>query len=149
MSRCKSMSTPMNQKEKLSKEGGSGKVEEAIYRSLIGCLMYLTSTRPDILQAVSVLSRFLHCASEEHLGAAKRVLRYVRGTVSYGVMFQKNQDFKFHGYSDSDWAGSVDDMKHLRVLFFTRFRSILLELKEARNYSSIYCRSRVHCSSCS
>src|ERR1044072_2497163 len=67
MSICKSMSTPMNQNEKLSKEDGSGKVEEAVYRSLIGCLMYLTSTRPDILQAVSVLSRFLHCASEEHL----------------------------------------------------------------------------------
>ncbi|XP_059306525.1 secreted RxLR effector protein 161-like [Lycium ferocissimum] len=73
--------------------------------------MYLTATRPDILQAVSVLSRFLNCASEIHMKAAKRVIRYVKGTLDYGVKFSKSQNFKLQGYSDSDWAGSVDDMK--------------------------------------
>jgi len=101
----------MNQKEKLSKEDGIEKIEEAIYRSLIGCLMYLTATRPDILHSVSVLSRFMHCASEVHFKVAKRVLRYVKGTLDYGIKFCYDQDFHFHGYSDSDWAGSIDDMK--------------------------------------
>ncbi|KAH9678769.1 hypothetical protein KPL71_025858 [Citrus sinensis] len=77
---CKEMSTPMNSKEKLCKEDGTEKVDQAYFRSLIGCLMYLTATRPDILNAVSILSRFMHCASEWHLKAAKRVLRYVKGT---------------------------------------------------------------------
>ena len=60
MEDCKLMSTPMNQKEKLSKEDGIEKVDEAHFRSLIGCLMYLSETRPDILNIVIILSRFMH-----------------------------------------------------------------------------------------
>ncbi|XP_040869850.1 secreted RxLR effector protein 161-like [Glycine max] len=111
MEECKSVSTPMNQKEKFSKEDGAHKIDEGYHRSLIGCLMYLTGTRPDILFAVSLLSCFMHCASEMHLKAAKRILRYVKGTVDYGVKFEKCQEFKLYGFSDSDWAGSIDDMK--------------------------------------
>lgn len=111
MEDCKEMRTPMNQKEKLSKNDGADKVEEAYFRGLVGCLMYLTATRPDILYAVSILSRFMHCASEVHLKAAKRVIRYIKGTINHGVKFQKSQNLKLLGYSDSDWAGSVDDMK--------------------------------------
>lgn len=65
------------------------KIDEGYYRSLIGCLMYLMSTRPDILFVVSLLSRFMHCSSEMHLIAAKRVLRYIKGTIDYGVKFEK------------------------------------------------------------
>lgn len=61
-------------------------VNEIDFRSLVGCLMYLTATRPDILHVVSVLSRFLHCVREVHLQAAKRVLRYIKGTVDYGQL---------------------------------------------------------------
>ena len=63
MDNCKSMSTPMCQKEKLCKDDGTTKVDEFEYRSLVGCLMYLTTTRPDIMYAVSVLSRFMNCAN--------------------------------------------------------------------------------------
>ena len=65
------------QNEKLCKDDGSNKVDERLYKSLIGCLMYLTTTRPDIQFAVNLLSRFMHYASELHLKAAKRVLRYI------------------------------------------------------------------------
>lgn len=64
MEDCKPMSIPMNQKEKLCKEDGADKVDEGYYRSLIGCLTYLTATRPDILFVVSLLSHFMHCVSE-------------------------------------------------------------------------------------
>ena len=111
MEDCKSMSTPMNQKEKLSKEDGTEKVDEAHFRSLIGSLMYLSATRPDILIAVSILSRFMHCASEIHLKAAKRVVRYINGTINFGIKFKKSKEFKLFGFSDSNWAGSIDDMK--------------------------------------
>ena len=60
MEECKAMSTCMNQKEKLSKDDGFDNVDESHYRSLIGCLMYLTATRPDIMFAASLLSRFMH-----------------------------------------------------------------------------------------
>jgi len=64
MGDCKSMSTPMNVKDKFSKEDGTEKVDEAYFRSLIGCLMHLTTTRPDFLTVINNLSRFMHCASE-------------------------------------------------------------------------------------
>ncbi|RVW95066.1 Retrovirus-related Pol polyprotein from transposon RE1 [Vitis vinifera] len=63
MDDCKRTSTPMYQKEKFSKDDGTEKVDESQYRSLIGCLMYLTATKPDIMFSVSLLSRFMHCAS--------------------------------------------------------------------------------------
>lgn len=64
MEECKPAATPMNQKEKFCKEDGAEKVDERLYRSLIGCLMYLTATRPDIIHAVSLLSRYMHCAGD-------------------------------------------------------------------------------------
>ena len=97
---CKSMGTLMNLKEKLSKEDGTEKADEAQFRSLIGCLMYLIATRPDILNAVGVLSRFTHCASELHFKAAKRVLRYVKGTWDFGIMFQRSKELILIGFSD-------------------------------------------------
>ena len=111
MEDCKEMNTPMNQKEKLSKDDGAEKVEETYFRSLIGCLMYLTATRPDILYVVSVLSRFMHYASEVHLKATKRVVWYIKGTIDCGVKFQKILYMKLFGYSNSDWGGSLDDME--------------------------------------
>ena len=77
MEECKPTSTPMNQKEKFCKEDGAEKVYEGLYRSMIGCLMYLTATRPDIIHVVSLLSRYMHCASEIHFQVAKCVIRYV------------------------------------------------------------------------
>lgn len=111
MEECKSVATPMAQKDKLSKRDSSAPADNAFYRSLVGCLMYLTATRPDILFPVSILSRFMHCASEAHMIAAKRVLRYLKGTSSYGMRYRRSNKFELYGFSDSDWAGSVDDMK--------------------------------------
>ena len=74
MENCKEISAPMNHKEKLSRDDGAEKVEETYFSCFIGCLMYLTATRPNILYVVSVLSRFMHCPSEIHLQAAKRIV---------------------------------------------------------------------------
>ncbi|XP_070002273.1 secreted RxLR effector protein 161-like [Nicotiana tabacum] len=73
--------------------------------------MYLITTRPDILYVVSVLYKFLNSPNEVLMKVAKRVLGYVKGTIDYGVRFSKYQNFKLWGFSDSDWAGSVEDIK--------------------------------------
>ncbi|XP_019055114.1 PREDICTED: uncharacterized protein LOC109115476 [Nelumbo nucifera] len=78
---------------------------------MIGSLLYLTATRPDIMYAVSLLSRFMQNPSQVYHGAAKRILRYLQGTKSYGIWYRVTHDSKLIGYTDSDWAGSVDDMK--------------------------------------
>ncbi|KAA0059661.1 Retrovirus-related Pol polyprotein from transposon TNT 1-94 [Cucumis melo var. makuwa] len=124
MDESKVVSTPMNQKEKLCKQDGAEKVDEGYFMSLIGCLMYLTATRPDILNVVSILSRFMHCASELHLKAAKRVIRYVKGTSDFGVKFTRGKEFKLIGFSDSDWGGSIDDMRSTLGYYFTLGSSV-------------------------
>ncbi|XP_047270468.1 secreted RxLR effector protein 161-like [Capsicum annuum] len=119
MEDCNPMSTPMNQKQKLCKEDRVDKVDERYYRSLIECLTYLTVTRPNILFVLSLLSRFMHCASEMNLRAAKTILRYIKGTVEYGLKFEKSQSFKLLGFSNSDCVGSVDDMRSTSGHCFT------------------------------
>ncbi|KAG8499820.1 hypothetical protein CXB51_006167 [Gossypium anomalum] len=86
---------------------------------LIGCLLYLTAMRPDIMFAVSLLSRFMHCCNVLHFQAAKRVLRYIKGTLNHGLLFSKAEKLKLTGYTDSDCAGSKDDMKSTSGYAFT------------------------------
>ncbi|KAG8497019.1 hypothetical protein CXB51_008248 [Gossypium anomalum] len=124
MSKCKPVSTPVALGEKLSSTSEHNRVDERGYRSLVGCLLYLTATRPDILYAVGLLSRFMHCCNGAHFKAAKRVLRYVKGTLNFGVKFGRSKELKLVGYSDSDWPSSVDDMKSTSSYFFSLGSSV-------------------------
>lgn len=108
---CKSVATPLIANEKLKKEDGTKKADAVAYRSLVGSLLYLTATRPDIMFATSMLSRFMQSPSQVHFGAAKRVLRYVQGTMDFGIWFNSCPHSKLIGFTDSDWAGSLDDMR--------------------------------------
>ena len=73
--------------------------------------MYLIATRPDLMHAVSLISRFMETPKDSHWQAGKRILRYVKGTKGFGILYTTNNDFKLVGYTDSDWAGSLDDRK--------------------------------------
>ncbi|KAA3481610.1 laccase-2-like [Gossypium australe] len=77
----KIVSTPVAQSEKLSNKGNYEKMDEKGYRSLGVCLLYLTTTKPDIIFAISLLSRFMDCCNAAHFKATKRVLRNVKGTL--------------------------------------------------------------------
>jgi hypothetical protein len=110
MSKCKPVSTPMIQGQMLMKEDGAPKVDGKVYRSLIGSLLYLTATRPNIQFAVNYLSRFMQEPSQNHFVAAKRVLRYLRGTAGFGIHFVKSSSINLVGFSDSDWEGSDEGM---------------------------------------
>ncbi|CAL8990056.1 unnamed protein product [Prunus brigantina] len=111
LSECKPVSIPLVTSEKLSKNDGSGLASEEQYRRIVGSLLYLTATRPDIMFAASLLARFMHCPTSKHLGTAKRILRYVKGTLDYGLEYVKGKGAVLIGYCDSDWSGSVDDSK--------------------------------------
>jgi hypothetical protein len=73
--------------------------------------MYLVNTRPDICYAVNVLSQFMSQPRQTHWIAAKHVLRYLQGTIGYGLRCAKNVDLSLEGYVDADWEGSVVDRK--------------------------------------
>ncbi|KAM0961159.1 hypothetical protein ACFX13_020902 [Malus domestica] len=111
LNECKSVITPLVATEKLTKDDGSGAVSEELYRSIVGSLLYLTATRLDIMYASSLLARFIHCPTSKHFGTAKRVLRYIKGTIDYGLEYTKGKKAMLIGYCDSDWGGSSDDSK--------------------------------------
>lgn len=117
MSDCKPVYTPLAVNTKLS--GGKKEQDARIpYRELIGALMYLAmGTRPDITHAVSVLSQFNDCFDESHWSAAKRVLRYLKGTEKLGIKYTKKPD-ELTGYVDADWGSSIDDRRSYTGLTF-------------------------------
>lgn len=73
--------------------------------------MYLTATRPDMMFVVNLLSRYMERPTELHLQAAKRALRYLKGTLDFGLFYKKEGNEKLIGYTDSDYAGDQDDRK--------------------------------------
>ena len=85
MNECKPVSTPMALNEKLQQTDGAAKVDAKYFRSLVGSLIYLSNTRPDIVHSVSLISRFMNKPSKLHYAAIKRVLRYLPGTRSHGL----------------------------------------------------------------
>ncbi|GJU49499.1 retrovirus-related pol polyprotein from transposon TNT 1-94 [Tanacetum coccineum] len=128
---CKPVTSPLVYKCKLSKDDGKKFANPNRFRSIVGSLLYLTISRPDLAFAASFLSRFMGEPSSSHLGAAKRVLRYVKGSLDLEIMFERNKVVKLEGYADSDWAESIDDSKSTSGYIFTLGSGVhLLELKK-------------------
>lgn len=113
MSNCNPVSTPMDPGLKLTKDDidKERREQKFPYRALVGALMdFSTGTRPDIACAVSRLSQFNDCATEAHWKAAKRVLRYLRGTRNVGLVYVKTDNPSMI-YTDADWGGCIVDRK--------------------------------------
>eukprot|EP00253_Pinus_taeda_P022752 PITA_22752 len=108
---CKPVCTPMVTGCSLSANDESAAVHQPTYRSMIGSLLYLTGTRPDIMHAVGIVGRFQANPKETHLHAVKRIFKYLQGTQNYGLWYPRDTDLTLHAYTDADWAGSVDDRK--------------------------------------
>jgi hypothetical protein len=105
----KEVHTHMATNTSLVLHDGSPPTDATTYRSVIGALQYLSITRPDISYTVNKLSQFMHCPSETHWAAAKRLLRYLKHTINHGLFLKRGQPLQLHAYSDADWAGNRDD----------------------------------------
>ena len=105
------MTTPIASKMKLLSDASSETVDATMYRQMNGSLMYLKNTRPDICFAVS---QYLTDLRSVHLIAAKHILRYLKGTIDYGLKYDANQKINLEGYVDSDWVGSASTGRVLR-----------------------------------
>jgi len=103
--------TPMSTTTKLDKDEKGKCVDIKIYRGMIGSLLYLTSSRPDIMFSVCLCARFQSCPKESHLHAVKRIFKYLLGTIDVGLWYPRNVEFNLVGYSDADFAGSLLDRK--------------------------------------
>ncbi|KAK3004658.1 hypothetical protein RJ639_019412 [Escallonia herrerae] len=102
--------TPMEPNAKLDIEGGKD-VDREQYQRLVGKLIYLSHTRPDIAFAVSVISQFMHSPKKKHLDAVYEVLRYLKGTLGKGLFFKRGNDRMVEIYTDADWEGSLVDRR--------------------------------------
>jgi hypothetical protein len=111
MENCAPVSTPMTTSCKLNKDDDAPEIDQTMYRSMIGSLLYLTASRPDIMQVVGLVGRFQSNPKETHVLAVKRIFRYLQGTIDYGLWYSKNTDLILRAYTDADWVGSIDDRK--------------------------------------
>nr|GFC50325.1 uncharacterized mitochondrial protein AtMg00810-like [Tanacetum cinerariifolium] len=102
----------MEHKLKLSKDEEGELADPTEYRSIVGALGYLTHTRPDLSFIVGVVSRFMEKPTVKHLEAVKRILRYIKGTLSYGLTYTRGENrVTLTGYSDSDFGKDMNDGK--------------------------------------
>ncbi|GJR88535.1 putative ribonuclease H-like domain-containing protein [Tanacetum coccineum] len=107
----KSASTPTDLEKPLVQDGDAADVDEHLYRSMIGSLMYLTASRPDIMFAVCACARFQVSPKSSHLLAVKRIFRYLKGKPSLGLWYSKDSPLELVAYTDSDYAGATQDRK--------------------------------------
>jgi hypothetical protein len=136
MADCNPCSTPLATDVKLTKEMNAKSEEELLamenvpYREAVGGLIYLmNSSRPDICHAVSVVSKFCQNPGPQHWTAVKRILRYLKGTKSFGLKLGSAKG-TLVGYSDSDWAGDLDDRRSTSGFVFFLFNGAVVWLSK-------------------
>ena len=104
--------TPFLSGVNIEEAGSSPIVNNTLYRQLIGCLLYLTHTRPDLSYAISVASIYMDQPHEIHWRAAKRILNFVQGTRTHGIFYKEKSDLDLIGFTGSDWVGNNTNKNH-------------------------------------
>ncbi|XP_074351764.1 secreted RxLR effector protein 161-like [Apium graveolens] len=126
MSQCKATKYPMDPKDQLNKDELGTPVDSTRYKSMVGGLRYLVHTRPDIAYGVGMVSRFMERPTERHQNTVKRVLRYIKGTLEYGLVYTKDGgNNELTSFSDSDLGGHLDDRKSTGGVVFYLNESII------------------------
>lgn len=111
MKDCKPVDTLIVLDTKLMKKDSNPLLDATLYQSLIGSLMYLIATLLDIMYAFILMARFMHSPHESYWKVAKRILRYVSGTKSFGIWYKSYDASTLEAYIDVDWARWLDDRK--------------------------------------
>lgn len=111
MEECNAVSNPIVPGGKIDMDENGEKGDETLYKQIIGSLTYLTNTRPDLKFVVSLLSRYMSRPTKLHFHAVKRVLRYLKGTLDYGIWYKRGSAAELKVFTDSDYAGDVDGRK--------------------------------------
>nr|GFC51631.1 uncharacterized mitochondrial protein AtMg00810-like [Tanacetum cinerariifolium]GFC54621.1 uncharacterized mitochondrial protein AtMg00810-like [Tanacetum cinerariifolium] len=111
MESCDPVGTPMEIKDKLDLDQNGTPVDATKYHSMIGALMYLTSSIPDIVHATCLCARYQAKPTEKHLKEVKRIFCYLQGTINTSLWYTKDFGFELTGFSDADYAGCKDTFK--------------------------------------
>ena len=116
---------------------------------MIGSLMYLTNTRPNICFAVNTLSQFLTDPRHVHLIVVKHILRYLKGTVDYGLKYEANQNINVEGYLDSYWASSSIDRKSTSGCYFSMGLGVISLFSRKQSYVALSTAKAEYVAACS
>ena len=100
---------PLSSTAKLQLNDGSPSTDATYYRRVIGALQYLNMTRPDLSFAINKLSQFMHKPTASHLQHLKRLLRYLKSTINFGLQLTKPSSYNLVTFTDADWGGNADD----------------------------------------
>jgi hypothetical protein len=131
------ISTPMVVGCKLSKYDMSPDVDQRTYRSMICSLLYITASRPDIMQAVGMVGRYRSAPKKNHLVSVTRIFKYLKGTMTYGLWYPRNHNFQLAAYSDANWANCVDERKSTNGGAFFLGDSSVAWLSKKKGYISL------------
>ncbi|KAL0536608.1 hypothetical protein IC582_025562 [Cucumis melo] len=104
---------------------------------MIGSLLYLTASRPDIAYAVGICARYQSDPRTSHLNAVKRIIKYVHGTIDFGILYSYDTSSELVGYCNADWAGSADDRKSTSGGCFFLGNNLLSWFSKKQNYVSL------------
>ncbi|GKF13894.1 retrovirus-related pol polyprotein from transposon TNT 1-94 [Tanacetum coccineum] len=115
MEYCDPVDTPMVEKSKLDEDPQGKAVDPIHYRGMVGTLMYLTSSRPDLVYVVCMCARYQACPTKKHLHAVKRIFRYLRGTVNQGLWYSKDYAIALTAFAGADHAGCQDTRRSTSV----------------------------------
>ena len=111
MEETKTMKTLMSSSIKIDKDEKVKSIDSTMYRGMMGSLLYLTASRPDIMYSVCLCTRFQSCPKESHLIVVKIILKYLKGTMNIGLCYPKSNNFELIGFSDVDFAGCKVERK--------------------------------------
>ncbi|GJZ93797.1 retrovirus-related pol polyprotein from transposon TNT 1-94 [Tanacetum coccineum] len=149
MDSCDLVDTPMVDRLKLDEDPLGIPVDHTFFRSMVGSLMYLTASRPDLLFAVCMCARCQASPTKKHLEALKRVFRYLRGTINWGLWYLKDTAMALTAYADADHAGCQDTRRKVEYIAMSGcyaqilwMRSQLSDYSFAFNKIPLYCDNR-------
>jgi hypothetical protein len=132
---CKSMDISMTTNIRKVRDSDSDLVDPSLYRQLIGSLMYLINTRPDICFVINTLSQFQVEPRHEHLIVAKHILRYICATLKYGLIYTTSSDIHIPGFTYSNWGGSAEDRRSTLGMCFSLGSSMISWGNKKKNLS--------------
>ena len=111
MEEAKTMKTPMSSSIKLDKDEKGKFIDSTMYRSMIGSLLYMTTSRLDIMYSVYLCTRFQSCPKESHLSVVKRILKYLKWTMDIGLWYPKSDNLELIGFLNADFGGCKVERK--------------------------------------
>ncbi|GJU09320.1 retrovirus-related pol polyprotein from transposon TNT 1-94 [Tanacetum coccineum] len=146
MTSCDSIGTPMATKH-LDADLSGTPVDQTKYHSMVGALMYLTASRPDIVHATCYCARYQAKPTEKHLNAVKRIFRYLKNTIYMGLWYPKDTGLKLTAFSDSDHAGCLDSLEVECVSLSTCYAQVLWLRTQLTDYGFHFNKIPMYCDS--